>query len=583
MNSSFEAALTAWKSIDKSLQTNLITSAESIVKTIFDLEPMIVEKDDDKVELLIQPDVMGEVGDARTIVFPNLKAMRECDIDWKAKENWILASPNHWRWFCGCDYGYSPDPTVGVVVGYNRIAKVLWIIDECCGTRWSEEAIAFNMKEMLSRNGGAIGKRLEATTLITPSMIINSEIDNRIIDGLRGVGLNIYPIKKFSGSRDVSYQFLTGGYGDLREIWIDSEQCKTAWAEFVGAEFPRRDINGKEIIIQEWPTVRRPQYRPASDMQLLTYGKEKQLLEAQEDCSKKKILDKISASMYNKDIVDRKVKYYFYKKERKMSRKKNETNEEYHIRRQEEYKKYKEQKKLHNRQNAIELGIKVKNCRISDYVKNKILSGKTKILVNDDGSIIQFRKRTDNGYWVNTSINKGEVIYLHRETLRRYLKLTKEQMKGYDVHHIDGNKDNNDISNLQLLNKTEHKKIHSDSSKWSEDRLKKARRRMDYAREYANLWHKSQEGREWHKEQWKNSLGKYQNNKIKKKCKYCGNEYEVNKSNASTSKFCSNKCKSAYRRASGVDNVERVCAKCGNIYLVNKYSNGKLCRKCSGK
>lgn len=57
-NSSFEAALTAWKSIDKSLQTNLITSAESFVKTIFDLEPMIVEKDDDKVELLIQPDVM---------------------------------------------------------------------------------------------------------------------------------------------------------------------------------------------------------------------------------------------------------------------------------------------------------------------------------------------------------------------------------------------------------------------------------------------------------------------------------------------------------------------------------------------
>ena len=67
-NSSFEAALTAWKSIDESLQSNLIISAESIIKTIFDLEPMIVENDDDKVELLIQPDIMGEVGDVRDIV-----------------------------------------------------------------------------------------------------------------------------------------------------------------------------------------------------------------------------------------------------------------------------------------------------------------------------------------------------------------------------------------------------------------------------------------------------------------------------------------------------------------------------------
>lgn len=194
------------------------------------------------------------------MVFPKLQPMREQDVDWEAKENWILASPNNWRWFCGCDYGYSPDPTVGIVVGYNKIAKILWIVDECCGTRWSEEAIAFNMKEMLSRGGNAIGKRLNAKAVVTPSMLINSEIDNRIIDGLRTAGLNIYPIKKFSGSRDISYQFLTGGYSDVKEIWIDSEQCKTAWAEFSGAEFPRRDINGKEIIIQEWPTVRRPQF-----------------------------------------------------------------------------------------------------------------------------------------------------------------------------------------------------------------------------------------------------------------------------------------------------------------------------------
>lgn len=197
--------------------------------------------------------IMGEVGDPASMVFPNLKPMRCEDVNWDAKENWVLAGANNWRWFCGCDYGYSPDPTAGVICGYNKIMKILWIVDECVGTRWSEEDIAFNIKNMLSRGGGAIGKKLNAGGVINPGMLINSEIDNRIIDGLRRAGLNIYPVKKCHGSIAISYQFLTGGYGDLKEIWIDSEACPVAWAEFVGAEFPRREINGKEIIIQEWP------------------------------------------------------------------------------------------------------------------------------------------------------------------------------------------------------------------------------------------------------------------------------------------------------------------------------------------
>lgn len=198
--------------------------------------------------------IMGEVGDPATMVFPNIKAMRDGDIDWDAKENWILSQSSQWRWFVGMDYGYRPDPTVAIVCGYNRLAKVLWIIDEVRGVGWSEDGIYMNVIEMLKRAGRDIGKRLGAGN-INQSSLINSEIDNRIIDGLRAKGLNIYPVKKVSGSRDISYQFLVGGYGDLKEIWIDSEQCPGCWAEFIGAEFNRRDIAGKEIIIQEWPTV----------------------------------------------------------------------------------------------------------------------------------------------------------------------------------------------------------------------------------------------------------------------------------------------------------------------------------------
>ena len=193
--------------------------------------------------------IMGEVGDPATMVFPNIKAVRDKDIDYSD----FTMGPNQWRWMVGMDYGYRPDPTVGVVCGYNRLNKILWIVDETRGVGWSEEGIYLNVTEMLKR-GGAGAKDLCAGA-VNISSLINSEIDNRIIDGLRSKGLNIYPVKKISGSRDISYQFLTGGYGDLREIWIDSEQCPGIWAEFIGAEFNRRDIGGKEIIIQEWPTV----------------------------------------------------------------------------------------------------------------------------------------------------------------------------------------------------------------------------------------------------------------------------------------------------------------------------------------
>ena len=195
--------------------------------------------------------IMGETGDAKTLVFPLLKPMREQDVDWDAKENWMLS--RGWKVCLGMDYGYRPDPTAFTVSIYNRLAKVLWVIDECVGVGWSEDGIYEHVKEVLNRHGREIGKRLGLD--INTSSLINSEIDNRIIDGLRAKGLNIYPVKKMSGSRDISYQFLTGGYGDLKELWVDSEQCPTTWAEMVGAEFPRRDINGKEIIIQEFPTV----------------------------------------------------------------------------------------------------------------------------------------------------------------------------------------------------------------------------------------------------------------------------------------------------------------------------------------
>jgi hypothetical protein len=56
-----------------------------------------------------------------------------------------------------------------------------------------------------------------------------------------------------------------------------------------------------------------------------------------------------------------------------------------------------------------------------------------------------------------TGLKLHQVIYMY------YHKLT-EFPKGYVIHHIDENRLNNDISNLQLLTRSEHQKLHNNKN-----------------------------------------------------------------------------------------------------------------------
>ena len=48
----------------------------------------------------------------------------------------------------------------------------------------------------------------------------------------------------------------------------------------------------------------------------------------------------------------------------------------------------------------------------------------------------------------------------YRKICQEYYGYTDEEMTGMDVHHIDGNRQNNDPANLQLLTPEEHAAIH---------------------------------------------------------------------------------------------------------------------------
>lgn len=80
---------------------NLYDIPRGIVpQQIYDMAEAMREDNEKEWEHVI----MGSVGDPATMVFPNLEAMRICDVDWDTKENWALNSSNNWRVCIGLDY-----------------------------------------------------------------------------------------------------------------------------------------------------------------------------------------------------------------------------------------------------------------------------------------------------------------------------------------------------------------------------------------------------------------------------------------------------------------------------------------------
>ena len=75
------------------------------------------------------------------------------------------------------------------------------------------------------------------------------------------------------------------------------------------------------------------------------------------------------------------------------------------------------------------------------------------------------RLRKDGYYYISTKKHNG--CLLHRLIYEKYCGPIPN---GYVVHHIDGNKQNNEISNLVLLSRNEHHQLHH----WGCGRIDKA-------------------------------------------------------------------------------------------------------------
>lgn len=139
---------------------------------------------------------------------------------------------------------------------------------------------------------------------------------------------------------------------------------------------------------------------------------------------------------------------------------------------------------------------------------------------------------------------------------------------GFEIHHRDKDKTNNNLANLQLVQAGRH------VSEYHPENMRKAS-------EAAKQWHSSPEGQAWHSKHAKEMrFGDSPERECV--CEECGKPFHTKK--AAGVRFCSNACKSRWRRKSNIDNEQRVCVICGSVFSINRYESARTCsRRCAGK
>lgn len=148
----------------------------------------------------------------------------------------------------------------------------------------------------------------------------------------------------------------------------------------------------------------------------------------------------------------------------------------------------------------------------------------------------KFRKDKNSGYWLCSTLHKR----LHRYVYEYY---NGKIPLGYQVHHKDHNKDNNEIENLQLLTRKEHDKIHYEEMS-QEEKQRRKKNMIENALPKAIEWHKSSKSTEWHKKHFQEVKDKML--KVREfVCLQCGKKF---KSTQVKSKYCCNACKAKFYR-----------------------------------
>lgn len=176
INSAYHAAENAWLSMSDTFKAILTQSAKATVSTIFEMEPMIIEKSDDILTLHIQTDNEGKEGDVRDIVIARQ------DVKW---EIGLSLKHNHFA------------------VKHSRLAKGLdfgkkWFGIECSESYWNDIKPIFdylsqqkaenkNWKELPSKDKTVYVPLLQAfINELKRSNALDSSVPKKMVEYLLG-------------------------------------------------------------------------------------------------------------------------------------------------------------------------------------------------------------------------------------------------------------------------------------------------------------------------------------------------------------------------------------------------------------
>ena len=176
-----------------------------------------------------------------------------------------------------------------------------------------------------------------------------------------------------------------------------------------------------------------------------------------------------------------------------------------------------------------------------------------------------------SGYYKQSGVvknGKKTTSFLHRDI---WESVNGALPKSFSIHHVDKDKNNNDIENLVAMPRSKHSKLHSGMLTLEEQEKRRLNMLMN-AHPAAKEWHSSEEGRKWHREHYKTTREKLYE-KHEKVCLFCHSSFI----GIAHQSFCSNKCKSAYRRKMGKDLVEVKCGVCGKSFMTNRFKKSSTC------
>lgn len=183
----------------------------------------------------------------------------------------------------------------------------------------------------------------------------------------------------------------------------------------------------------------------------------------------------------------------------------------------------------------------------------------------------KFRRDQKTGYFLCTK--KTDVG--RRERLHVYVwrKANGDIPTGYHIHHVNEDKQNNELENLTCIQKSSHLSLHGKEHA-EIHRNEVIDNLIKNALPAAVSWHKSQEGILWHSQHYREII-----KNLKEKeyiCLQCGKHFWA-KPIGHEKKYCCNSCKAKARAQSGVDNELRRCEICGKQFEINRYSKKRCC------